>query len=124
MCSSSFLGTGNRCPAVAKPFKSITSHQQSNPRRLGFRRVYLARSKKRFIHRLVVTVRDATGAWPALSVGWRRTVGFGDMFGARNEKSGPPGGDQLSSSPSWRYAPADPRNSRRAGAALFATAAA
>ena len=26
------------------------------------------------------------------------------MFGARKPEAGPPGGDQLSSSPSWRYA--------------------
>ena len=41
---------------------------------------------------------------PATKVGWRRTWHIGEMFGARKPETGGTGGDQLSSSPSWRYA--------------------
>jgi hypothetical protein len=42
------------------------------------------------------------------------------MFGARKPEAGPPGGDQLSASPTWRYAvPASSRTRLfRAGAAF------
>jgi len=46
------------------------------------------------------------------------------MFGARKPEAGPPGGDQLSSSPSWRYARPSVVTTRlfRAGAAFQAAA--
>lgn len=46
------------------------------------------------------------------------------MFGARKPEAGPPGGDQLSSSPSWRYARPRVVTTRlfRAGAAFQAAA--